>query len=75
MKDIKSAATVLNRICVNNRGLDLSRGVLWISVGQRAADLQAVKFGGQNKIQPGAGEAGSNRAAWQNFFLTSNFDG
>ena len=33
---------------VNRRGLDLSKEVLWISVGQRAAKLQAVKFGGLN---------------------------
>ena len=44
---IKSAVTVLNSNFVNKRGLDLSKEVLWVSVGQRAADLQAVKVGGQ----------------------------
>ena len=75
---VKSATRLLNRIWVNKGGLDLSKEVLWVSVGQRAADLRAVKVGGQQKIlpiSPRAGEAGSNRAARQNFFLTSNFDG
>ena len=49
---IKSAARVLNRDCVNKRGLDLSKKVLWVSVGQWAADLWAVKVGGQKKILP-----------------------
>ena len=52
MKYSKSAARVLNRNCVNKVGLDLSKEVLWASVGQRAAVLQAVKVGGQKKILP-----------------------
>ena len=38
------------------KGLDLSKEVLWVSVGQRAADLQAVKVGGQKNSanQPGS---------------------
>ena len=39
IKYIKSAARVLNIDCVNKGGLDLSKSVLWVSVGQRAADL------------------------------------
>ena len=35
--------------CVNREGLDLSKDVLWVSVGQRAAKLQAVKVGGLKK--------------------------
>ena len=50
MKYIKSAARVLNRDCVNKVGLDLSENVLWVSVGQGAADLRAVKVGGQKKF-------------------------
>ena len=50
LKYIKSAARVLDRDCVNKRGLDLSKEVLWVSVGQRASDLQAVKVGGQKKL-------------------------
>ena len=49
---LKSAATLLDRDCVDRRGLDLSKEVLWISVGQRAAELQAFKVGGQQKILP-----------------------
>ena len=67
----------LKRDCVNKRGLDLSKEVLWISVGQKAADLRAVKVGGQRKILPigpRTGNPGSNRAARQNFLFTSNFD-
>ena len=65
----------MDRDCVNKRGLDLSKQVLGVSVGQRAADLPGV--GGLKKnsaAQPSADESGSNRAEWQNFFLTSNFD-
>ena len=49
---IKSAARVLNRDCVYKRGLDLSKNVLWVSVGQVAADLRVVKAGGQKKVLP-----------------------
>ena len=52
IEHIKSAARLLNRVSVNKRGLDLSKEILWVSVGQRAADLQAVKVGGQQKILP-----------------------
>ena len=71
IKYIKSAARVLNRDCVNKRGLDLSKNVLWVSVGQRAADLRAVKVGGLKKnsaIRPGAGNSGLRPAASQIFF-------
>ena len=47
---VKSAARLLNRDCVNKRGLDLFKEVLWVSVDQRAAVLQAVKVGGQKKF-------------------------
>ena len=33
MKYIKKAARLLNRDYVNRRGLDLSKEVLWVSVG------------------------------------------
>ena len=49
---LKSPARLLNRDCGNKGGLDLSKKVLWASVGQRAADLRAVKVGGQKKILP-----------------------
>ena len=55
----KNAARVLNRDCVNKGGFDLSKVVLWVSVGQRSADL------GQKRILPvgpRAVKAGSNRA-------------
>ena len=73
----KCVAGLLNRNWVNIGGLHLSKEVLWVSVGQRAAELRAVKVEGQQKNsadQPGAGEAGSNLADRQNFLLTSNFD-
>ena len=50
IKCIKSAARLLNKDCANKGGLDLSKEVLWVSVGQRAAALQAVKVGGQKKF-------------------------
>ena len=46
IKYIKSAARVLNRHCVNEGGLHLLKNVVWVSVGQGAAELQAVKVGG-----------------------------
>ena len=55
IKYIKSTARVLYRDCVNKRGLDLSKEVLWMSVGQRAAELPAVKVGGQKKKFFGSG--------------------
>ena len=33
-------------------GSELSKDVLWVSVGQRAAKLQAVKVGNLEKILP-----------------------
>ena len=58
MKYNESAARVLTRNCVNKKGLDLSKEVLWVSVGQRAAELLAVKVGGQKKNS--ANRPGSN---------------
>ena len=52
MKCIKSAARLLDIDCVNKGGLDLFKEVLWVSVGQKAAVLKAVKVGGQKKILP-----------------------
>ena len=42
----------MDRDCVNKRGLDLSKEVLLVSVGQGAPELQAVKVGGEQKILP-----------------------
>ena len=50
MKYPKSTARLLNKDYVNRRGLDLSKELLWVSVGQRAADLQSVKVRGQKKF-------------------------
>ena len=52
IKYVKSTLRLLNRDCVNKRGLNLSKEVPWISVGQRATELRAVKVGGQKKILP-----------------------
>ena len=52
IKYIKSVARVLNRNCVNKGGLDLSKNVLWVSVGQGAADLRAVKNSGLKRNLP-----------------------
>ena len=75
---IKSTVRLLDRVWVNKRGLDLSKKVLWVFVGQRAADLRAVKVGGQQKILP----SGPVRTRFARggpfgriFFQTSNFDG
>ena len=50
MKYIKSAARLVNRDCVNREGLDLSKELLWVSVGQKTAVLWAVKVGGEKNI-------------------------
>ena len=50
IKYVKSAARASDRNCVNKRGLDLFKEVLWVSKGQKAADLRAVKVEGQQKI-------------------------
>ena len=52
IKYIKSASRLLDRAWVNKGGLDLSKEVLWVSVGQRAAEQPAIKVGGQKKILP-----------------------
>ena len=49
---LKSPVRLLNRDQVNKGGLDLSKEVLWVAVGQRAADLCAVKVGVQKRILP-----------------------
>ena len=46
MKYIKSAARVLDRDCVNKRGLYLSKEVLWVLLGQRVAEIPAIKATG-----------------------------
>ena len=48
IKYLKSAARLLNRDYVNKGGLDLSKEILWVSVGQRLAELLAVKVGGHS---------------------------
>ena len=61
-KYFKSASRLLDRDCVNKRGLNLSKEVLWVSVGQRAAELPAIKVGGRfekkSAPQPGVGKPG-----------------
>ena len=47
MKYNESAARVLTRNCVNKKGLDLSKEVLWVFVGEKAAEPPVVIVGGQ----------------------------
>ena len=57
-KCLKSAVRLLNIVCVIWWGLDLYKEVLLVSVGQRAAELPAVKVRGFKKNSatwPGAG--------------------
>ena len=49
IKYLKSAARLLDRLCFKKRGLDVSKEVLWVSVGQREAKLPAIKVGGLKK--------------------------
>ena len=48
---MKSAARLLNKDYVKREGLELSKEVLWVSAGQRAA----VKVGGQKRFWRSAG--------------------
>ena len=50
MNYLKSADRHLNRIYVNRTALDLSKEALWVSVGQRATELPAIKVGGQKNF-------------------------
>ena len=72
IKYIKSAARVLNRDCVNKGGLDLSKNVLWVSVGQKAADLRAVKVEGSKKDSAARPVSNPSSPRWAdrpNFFF------
>ena len=78
VKSLKSITKLLNRICVGQQGLDLSKEILWVSVSQRAAELPAGKVGSLKKILP----CSLARASWSRtqphgsiFFQTSNFVG
>ena len=65
IKYIKSATRLLKRNA-------LSKEVLWVSIGQRAAELPAIEVGGLKKNSaagPGASNSGLSRAEQQNIFL------
>ena len=47
---VKCADRLLDRDCVNKGGLDLSKEVLWVFVGQRGAEKRAVEIGGQKNF-------------------------
>ena len=47
---LKTAARLLSRNYFNKGDLDLSKEVLWVSVGQRVAKLPAIKVGGLKKF-------------------------
>ena len=44
IKCIKSAARLLDRNCINKAGKDLFKKVLWVSIGQRVAELWLSKL-------------------------------
>ena len=73
---VESNARLLHRNWVKRKGLDLSEEVLWVSVDQRAAELQAVKVWGQQKILP-IGPTRAKRVRTGpigRIFVTPNFD-
>ena len=64
MKYLKSDARLLLRDYVNIRGFYLSKEVLLVFLGQRVAEVSAIKVGGLKKnstAQPSVGVSGSNR--------------
>ena len=56
---VKNAARLLDRNWVNKNDLDLSKEVLWVSVGQRAAELPAIKVEVLKKYSAAQPSAGS----------------
>ena len=50
IKYLKNAACLFDREYVNRGGLDISNEVMWVALGQRAAELLAVKVGGWKKF-------------------------
>ena len=61
----------MNRDCVNQGGSYLSKDVLWVSVGQRAAKLQSFKLWGWPsclRFQPSPHVCCLTLAGWQDFF-------
>ena len=49
MKYLKNTARLLDWDYVNRRGWDLSKEVVWVSVGQKAAELPDIKVGSLKK--------------------------
>ena len=77
MKYFKSATRLFNRDCVNRKGLYLFKEVQWVSVGQRAAELPSIKFGGLKKNsanRPGLVSLVRSWPSSKNFIFTANFD-
>ena len=66
IKCFKIAARVLDRDCVNRRGLDISKEVMLVSVAQTTVKLPFIKVGG-SVARLIAGDLGSNKAEWQIF--------
>ena len=74
---IKNPFSPFNLDWVCWRGWDLFKEVLWVSVGQLAANLQAVKVGGWSYCtgnEPRPHSWGSRWAGWLIFFQTTNFE-
>ena len=70
MKYVKSAARLLNRDYDNRGDLDLSKEALWVSVGQRAAELPTITVGSlaqSGRVRFELGQAADS-------LLTSNFN-
>ena len=70
MKYMKGTARLLNRHYVDRGGLDLFKEVLRFFVGQRAAELPAIKVGDFKNYaaQHSIGNSGSSWAEQQNCF-------
>ena len=69
---LKNAASLLNRVCVNRRALDLSKEVLWVSA--KLWPVKIWRWSGSPGLELGPPSFGLNLAARQDFFQISNFD-
>ena len=73
MKYLKSAVRLLDRDSVNRRGLDLSKEVQQVSVGQSTAELPAIKVGGWKKDCAAYLQIWQSSSTFKAFYLRSKY--
>ena len=77
MKCLKTTVTLSLKAKSNCSLIGFSHELIFVLVAQGAAKLPEVKVGGTKKdpgLEPMPHLNGEDRAEWQDFFQTSNFD-